>query len=305
MNYKFYIIYLFTLSIYLHGCSCEPEAAPPQINQFPSPMTDSIRVHKRIENKKIPGVSFSLKDVLPKPVSLYVADQDHKFQPIDLLIHFHGLSYVPQHAVYHANHPFILAVVNLGSGSFVYENAFREELTFPKFIEAITKSVSQKKSVPIKISKIYLSSFSAGYGAIRAILKNHLLTVDGIILLDGLHTDYIPARRVLSRGGKLNEEKLRDFLHFARLAMDGKKKLLIAHSEIFPGTYSSTTETADYLLNSLDIPRNPVLKWGPMGMQLLSETNVKGLRILGFAGNSAPDHIDHFHALPEFLKMIL
>ena len=40
-------------------------------------------------------------------------------------------------------------------------------------------------------------------------------------------------------------------------------------------------------------------------MQLLSETNANKLKILGFAGNSAPDHIDHFHGLPAFLKMFL
>jgi hypothetical protein len=38
---------------------------------------------------------------------------------------------------------------------------------------------------------------------------------------------------------------------------------------------------------------------------LLSETNTNGLTILSFAGNSAPDHIDHFHGLGNFLKMIL
>jgi hypothetical protein len=40
-------------------------------------------------------------------------------------------------------------------------------------------------------------------------------------------------------------------------------------------------------------------------MQLLSETNAGGLHILGFAGNTAPDHIDHLHGLATFLKMML
>jgi len=29
------------------------------------------------------------------------------------------------------------------------------------------------------------------------------------------------------------------------------------------------------------------------------------LRILAFAGNTPPDHIDHLHGLPAFLKMLL
>jgi hypothetical protein len=37
-------------------------------------------------------------------------------------------------------------------------------------------------------------------------------------------------------------------------------------------------------------------------MQQLSRVSSGSLSILGFAGNTAPDHIDHFHALPAFLQ---
>ncbi|MHC4203348.1 MAG: hypothetical protein ACYSTT_01755, partial [Planctomycetota bacterium] len=275
------------------------------IDQFPSPMVDYIRAHERIEKKDVPGVSFVLKDVLSKPVEVYLTDNKNKFGPIDLLIHFHGQSYVPKHAVYDLNHPLLLAVVNLGSGSSVYENAFENQSTFPRLVEKIYRAASEKKAIKMKPARIYLSSFSAGYGAVRAILKKHQPAVHGIVLLDGLHTNYIPPRRVLSQGGKLNDENLRDFIQYARLAMDNKKKLLITHSEIFPGTYASTTETADFLIRYLHLKRRPVLKWGPVGMQMLTETRKEGLTILGFAGNSAPDHIDHYHGLPIFLKIML
>jgi hypothetical protein len=29
-----------------------------------------------------------------------------------------------------------------------------------------------------------------------------------------------------------------------------------------------------------------------------------GFELFGFAGNTAPDHVDHFHAMPEFLQRI-
>jgi len=47
------------------------------------------------------------------------------------------------------------------------------------------------------------------------------------------------------------------------------------------------------------------LKWGPMGMQQLSEARAGRFRLLGFAGNSAPDHVDQLHSLPVFLKWLL
>ena len=290
---------------FLCGCSAGQKTPTKQMNQYPSPMVDHIRAHERIANKEVPGVSIVLKDALSKPVEVYFTDRGHESGSMDLLIHFHGVSFVPKHAVYDSNHPLILAVVNLGSGSSVYEKAFEKPSTFPRLIERIYQAASERKAVTIKPARVYLSSFSAGYGAIRAILKHHAPAVDGVVLLDGLHTDYVPSRRVLALGGTLNEENLNDFLEYARLAIEGKKKLLITHSEIFPGTYASTTETADYLIRSLHLQRHAVLKWGPVGMQLLTETRVGGLTILGFAGNSAPDHVDHFHGLPVFLKMVL
>jgi hypothetical protein len=84
-----------------------------------------------------------------------------------------------------------------------------------------------------------------------------------------------------------------------------RKTNLITHSEIFPGTFVSTTEATDYLLNALGLKREPVLKWGPLGMQQLSETKRGRFAVLGFAGNAAPDHIDHLHALQWFLAALL
>ena len=267
-------------------------------------MVEHIRAHERIESKEVPGVSIVLKDVLSKPVEVYFADQGDESGPMDLLIHFHGAGYVPRHAVYGSKHPLLLAVANLGSGSSVYENVFQSPSTFPRLVEMIYRAASERKGTKIEPSRVYLSSFSAGYGAVRAILKHYSSAVDGIVLLDGLHTGYVPPRRVLSQGGALDDENLKDFIEYARLAVDNKKKFLITHSEIFPGTYASTTETADYLIRSLGLQRHPVLKWGPVGMQLLTETRAGGLTILGFAGNSAPDHVDHFHGFPIFLKTI-
>lgn len=59
-----------------------------------------------------------------------------------------------------------------------------------------------------------------------------------------------------------------------------------------------------HLLGALGLRREAVLRWGPVGMQQLSEVVAGGLRVLGFAGNSAPDHMDHFHGMPGFLRLL-
>src|SRR5450432_1157784 len=92
------------------------------------------------------------------------------------------------------------------------------------------------------------------------------------------------------------------FLQFAQDAVAGKKTFLVTHSEIFPGTFASTTETADWLLTRLGLRRTALLAWGPMKTQQLSEARAGQFHLIGFAGNSAPDHVDQFHSLPEYLK---
>jgi hypothetical protein len=78
----------------------------------------------------------------------------------------------------------------------------------------------------------------------------------------------------------------------------------VTHSEIFLGTFASTTETTDWLVQTLGLRRVPVLRWGPGGMQQLSEVRKGRFEIMGFAGNSAPDHIDQLHGMPDFLRRL-
>jgi hypothetical protein len=118
-----------------------------------------------------------------------------------------------------------------------------------------------------------------------------------VLCIDGIHTDYVGKSDV-------NAAALQVWLQLARDAMARRKELIITHSEIFPGTFASTTETADSLLRELGLKRRPVLKWGPMGTQQLSDTGSGRLRVAGYAGNSAPDHVDQLHSLPEYLKWL-
>jgi hypothetical protein len=154
--------------------------------------------------------------------------------------------------------------------------------------------------------RVTLVGFSAGHGAVRAILRDPkaFARVDAVLLLDGMHTSYVPEGTVVEKGGTLDPKNLEAFVRFAQAAMRGEKRFLVTHSEIFPGTFASTTETADYLLHALGLKRTPVLKWGPRGMQQLSEVSSGKFRLLGFAGNSAPDHIDQLHGMPEFLRAL-
>src|SRR5439155_9060261 len=171
--------------------------------------------------------------LLPKPVDVLVTPNAQS--QADLIIHFLGASWLPMEAAEDSGKPLVIAIVNLGAGSGRYAQPFQDPTIFPKLIERI-------KAQSPAIGAIYLSGFSAGYGAIREILTQTPDAIVGVLLIDGLHTGYIPEKKVIAEGGKLDESKLAPFLRYAERAARGEKRMVITHSEIFPGTFASTTE---------------------------------------------------------------
>ena len=188
----------------------------------------------------------------------------------------------------------------------VPDRSFADPAAFDTLLATVTRELSAATGRASRLDRVTLVGFSAGHGAVRAILRDprHVARVDAVLLLDGMHTSYVPEGQVLAAGGTLDTMNLRSLTAFARAAARGEKRMLIAHSEIFPGTYASTTETADWTVAALGLRRTPVLKWGPRGMQQLSEVHAGRLWVLGFAGTTAPDHIDQLHALPELLQRL-
>ena len=284
-----------------------PPAPPPQSPQNPSPMVETTRTHERLTRQPLAGTLREFSGPAGRTVEVFVPEGATSREPRHLLIHFHGTAWLPQQSAASLDTPIVSAVVNLGAGSGGYHRAFSEPAAFDSLLSGVVRETSAVIGRGARFDRVTLAGFSAGHGAIRVILAEprHFAVVTAVLLLDGMHTSYIPERTVMEAGGVLDTTNLVAFAAFARAAMRGEKRFVVTHSEIFPGTFASTTETADWLLRSVGLRRTPVLQWGPRGMQQLSEAGQGGFRVLGFAGNTAPDHIDHLHGMPEFLAQIL
>ncbi|MBI4877412.1 MAG: hypothetical protein HY822_22520, partial [Acidobacteria bacterium] len=246
--------------------------------QNPSPMTDSTRAHRRLSQSELPGGRAKL--------SLGTLLAPLKARPgrkIPLLVHFHGAEWVAEQSGRQWNSRTAVLAVQIGSGSGVYASAFETPGRFRALLD----------EAGARFGPVVVTCFSAGYGAVREILKDRANwdRIDALVLADSLHSDL-----------DIDAGQMRPFVDFARQAAAKRKRMLVTHSEVFPGTFASTTQTADYFLGQLGLKRRAVLKWGPLGMQQLSQARAGRFEMLGFAGNSAPDHIDHLHALAWWLK---
>ena len=282
------------------------QSGRPIATQNPSPMVEYTRAHERLTAQPRDSVALSFAGPGGKPVDLFVPAPLRAHDAFDLVVHFHGASWLAHQAVAASDARSVTAVVNVGAGSGGYDRAFADPASFDTLLAQIERTVSgggQRRSA----RRVTLVGFSAGHGAVRAILRTPRLfaRVHAVLLIDGMHTSYIPEGTVLDLGGAIDTTNLVAFAEFARAAIRGEKRFVVTHSEIFPGTFVSTTESADWLLRSVGVPRSRVLRWGPRGTQQLSEARSGGFELLGFAGNSAPDHIDQFHAMPELLARVL
>jgi hypothetical protein len=267
--------------------------------QYPSPMSDSTRPHPRVERYDAPGRRAALA-----LGTLYLPPAFDPAKPFPLIVHFHGAPWLVEHHVRERFANAALVTIQIGSGSRVYADAFVEPARFGTLLADVSSRLAELTGAPAAWTSITLSSFSAGYGAIRSILKQpgDFQRVGAVILADSLHASYIgDAAAPRSADLPVDETALEPFVQFARAAAGGTRRMCVTHSEVYPGTYASTTETANALLRGVSLARSPVLKPGPIGMQQLSAAVRSGFHVAGYAGNSAPDHMDHLYALGEFL----
>jgi len=293
-------------------------ALPPAAAQNPSPMVEHTRAHERLQPRPLDGTERTFAGPAGKPVVVFVPASARHADRLELIIHFLGAAFVPEYAVSRLGGDRVLAVVNIAPGTSAYARPFAEPAAFDSLLEAIRRETTAALAArgragagsaaapAVRFRAITLSGFSAGHGAIRTILRDprHFAAVDAVLLIDGLHTGYVPDGKVVAEGGTLDPANLEIFLEYARAAIRGEKRFLITHSEIFPGTFASTTETTDWLLDALGLKRTPTVRWGPRGMQQLSEARRGRLLVLGFAGNAGPDHIDQLQSLPELLDRL-
>jgi hypothetical protein len=220
----------------------------------------------------------------------------------DVLIHFHGVPQRIQSGFAHAGIKGVLAVLNLGIGSGKYENAYVQDGSLARTLDAIDQVM--QKSCPAKDGvgqrgRVALSAWSAGYGAIYRVLasQHDRELVDAVLLADGLHAGFLDKWHQ-----HLNALQMAPFTEFAKLAAKGDKLFAITHTAIVPPGYASTTQTADFLIHELGIEQSSVDRDGPLPrMHQTSQADQGGFHVQGFAGGGTDAHCDQLYAIGDTL----
>jgi hypothetical protein len=225
----------------------------------------------------------------------------------DLLLHFHGNTKVVLESAEVAKLNAVVAIVNLGIGSRLYEDAYQIPGSYEKLLAQIQRRVKQRGLEHAHLRRVALSSWSAGYGALGTILRLRKgeEALDAVMVLDGIHGHF---RR--EDPSRIDGLPLTPFVDLAERAKNGELLFTITHSHIDPRAYASTETTASYLLEQVGgkrYPRYPgkppevflqsavgaVAKSKEKSMRLTSEARLGQFHVRGYAGETPEHHMAH------------
>jgi hypothetical protein len=223
---------------------------------------------------------------------------------IELLLHLHGGTAAEKQLVRSGRSAVVVSVAIPGLSS-VYTARFKDPKTFARILDetaAKLKELGVTAEAP-KFRRVIVSSFSAGFGGVREMLKDPaaFARIDAIVMADSIYAGYAgdPARR------QVDPKNMDGFLRFAREAAAGRKWFVLSHCQLRPDGYASTAETADYLINQLGGKREPTDDaWPAEGLNLESRFRRGHFEAYGFAGTTGADHVRHLHGLWVLLRRV-
>jgi hypothetical protein len=189
----------------------------------------------------------------------------------------------------------IVVSVTLGMFSAPYDRKLKDEARFGRWIDEVLTSVAEeRRSGPLRLRRLGIVSFSAGFGAVGRILPREAERIDALVLLDGLHTYFDKSKRP-DPGG------IEAYVKFANEAKAGRKVMVVTHSSIKPIGYPSTTATTAVLLEQIGVEKRPDREV-VHDAQRLYRADAGAFHAFGYEGHTAKDHMKHLWMVGDLVR---
>jgi hypothetical protein len=218
-----------------------------------------------------------------------------------MLVHFHGDPQTVWNNAAYATLDAVVVTVNLGAVSSAYQDPYAADTTL--FATLLDEARTTLRNQPdfadnLNFDKLAVSSFSAGYGAVREVLKNstYFNDIDGMILADTVYASFTS-----SSDHTPLDSQMAGFRNFATAAKNGTKTLTLSHSLVQTFTYCNTAETADDLLAWTGVTPSAYNVTGLGGLQFYRRAQAGEFEMFGALGDDATAHSKHLQNIGQFL----
>lgn len=216
----------------------------------------------------------------------------------DVLVHFHGDPQTVWNNSRYADLNTIVVTVNYSGLSSAYSGPFSNTSLFQTLMdEALTKvRLERDFSDSLEWDQLGVSSFSAGYGAVREILKvaNYRSDIDALLAADSLYAS-------TAGDGTPLDSQMVDYKSFALMARTGSKTFIFSHSQVPTYTYESTMETGDELMQYLRISAAPISTGGLGTLDFYRHAQRGNFQLWGALGSNGDAHLEHLRYIGQFL----
>jgi hypothetical protein len=220
----------------------------------------------------------------------------------DILVHFHGDPQTFWNNARYANLNAVIVTVNYSGLSSAYSTPFSNATSpslFQSLLDEARTRVRQEPDISDRLlwDKLAVSSFSAGYGAVREILKSatYRNDIDALLAADSLYAS-------TAADGTAVDSQMVDYKTFATLAKNGSKTFLFSHSQVPTFTYESTAETGDELMQHLAISATSTSANGLGTLNFYRTAQAGNFRLWGATGADGDSHLEHLQYIGEFLE---
>lgn len=214
----------------------------------------------------------------------------------DVLVHFHGAEPVRK-LLTPLGLGFVIASFDIGTLSGGYDRAFSAPGTFDAMLSAISREVSVVANHPAARPRtIILTSWSAGYGAIRRIITPGRDDIDAVVLIDSLYSGFAPGAETP------DPAELAPFAALARSAARGGPFLFMTHSSVPTYGYASTVDTATFLLRDVGLETTLAPPATDDAFGLIRARDRNHFFVRGYAGGDAAAHCAQLRLLPDILQ---
>jgi hypothetical protein len=223
---------------------------------------------------------------------------------VAITTHFHTVasSAISSHVRRGSRDPLI--VFALGSGSSAYRAPFEDTNRFARVLGSVEEQL-KRRGLNAHVTTVDISSFSAGYGAVRELMKSphYFSLIRRVILLDSIYGGIAPV--AVGRTNRVVESAHVDvWVPLANAAMRKQKTFVITLSEVQPATFASTREVTSALLDCVGLKLSPVSPANTNSIALVARADVGNFHVWQYSGTNAAAHMAHVHHMAEVWRAI-
>jgi hypothetical protein len=223
----------------------------------------------------------------------------------DVIFHFHGDPATFHNNVWWSKRNLIQVTVNYDGLSSAYQTPFSNTALFQTLMDDALAKARAQNDIPDNLSwrKVVVSSFSAGYGAVREILKqpSYFNRIDSLLAADSLYASYANYPTDVTP----LDSQMTNYRAYALAAKNGTKTFIYSHSQVptgGAGGYCSTVDCANDLLAWISATALADNSKGLGTLDFYRRADSGNFHLHGALGTDGDAHLEQLRYIGQFLQ---